>query len=101
MFNLNTVSFADFVRWKTEYKYQDIQNLLSNDVVKEKSLLFEYLNFGGYPKVVVEEKLSEKQLIIDEIYRSYLERDIAFLLRVQKTDDFTSAESCHFYKNSL
>jgi len=89
MFHLNTVSFIEFVGWKTEYKYQDIQNFLSIDVVKEQSLLFEYLNFGGYPKVVVEEKLSEKQLIIDEIYRSYLERDISFLLGVQKTDDFT------------
>jgi len=41
-------------------------------------LLEEYLNFGGYPRVVVEGRLKEKVSLIDEIVRSYLERDISY-----------------------
>jgi len=53
-------------------------------------LLFEeFLNYGGYPKVVLEETKEEKIKTIDEIYRSYVEKDISYLLGVQKTDDFT------------
>ena len=40
--------------------------------------------------MVVESKIEEKRKIIDEIYRSYLERDIAYLLRVEKTDAFSN-----------
>ena len=48
----------------------------------------EYLNFGGYPRVVLEDTTKEKSAIIDEIYRSYIEKDIAFLLRVERIDAF-------------
>ena len=89
MFGLNTISFEEFVMWKTEYKYTDIRDFLSIEITKEQNLLLEYLNFGGYPKVVTGENFAEKQLTIDEIYRSYLERDISFLLGVQRTDNFT------------
>ncbi len=52
------------------------------------SLLMEYLNFGGYPRVVLEETRSEKLKTIDEIYRSYVEKDIAYLLRVERIDAY-------------
>jgi len=41
-------------------------------------LLFEeFLNYGGYPKVILEETKEEKIKIIGEIYRSYVEKDIS------------------------
>jgi len=91
LFELSTVSFEEFVNFKTEYKYE---NKLSNffAVEKDKTYLFleEYLNFGGYPRVVLENELSEKLKIINEIYQSYIERDISYLLNVQKTDAFSN-----------
>ena len=56
----------------------------------DKFPLNEYLNFGGYPRVILEEKLSEKTKIIDEIFHSYLEKDISYLLRVERIDAFSS-----------
>jgi predicted AAA+ superfamily ATPase len=50
----------------------------------------EYLNFGGYPRVVLEERKDEKIRVIDEIYRSVLERDVAYLLKVEKTEAFSN-----------
>ena len=51
--------------------------------------LEEYLDFGGYPRVVLEDLLTEKTKIINEIYQSYLEKDITYLLRIRKTEEFS------------
>jgi len=44
----------------------------------------------GVSRVVLEEKQDEKIRLIDEIYRSVLERDVAYLLRVEKTEAFSN-----------
>lgn len=91
VFELNPVSFSEFVNFKTDYKYEnklfDFFNLETN---KTKEFLKEYLMFGGYPRVVIEEVTSEKRRIIDEIFNSYLVKDISYLLKVGKTDVFNS-----------
>ena len=91
LFELTTLTFEEFVDFKTEYKYSE--NLPAFfDIEKERAhhLLLEYLNFGGYPRVVLEEKQDEKIRAIDEIYRSVLERDVAYLLRVEKAEAFSN-----------
>lgn len=91
IFELNTLNLIEFTNYKTDYKYE--QNLLEFfEVEKQKTqnLLEEYMGFGGYPRVVLEEDVHEKRKLIAELYQSYLERDIAFLLGVQKTERFTA-----------
>lgn len=80
VFPLDTLSFEEFVNYQTNYRYQ--QNLswfLSLHPEKTQQLLLEYLRFGGYPRVVLAETAQEKRLVLNEIYRSYLERDIGYL----------------------
>lgn len=91
IFHLNSLSFEEFIDFRTDYKYIDkLPDFFEIDKEKTKELLEEYLNFGGYPRVVLEDKLEEKKKTIDEIYQSYLIRDISYFLGVQKTDDFTN-----------
>lgn len=89
IFELSTLSFDEFLDFKTEYKYTNTAPFF--DLYKEKALQYfeEYLNFGGYPRVVLESETSKKQAVIEEIYRSYLERDISVLLHIKKTEEFT------------
>jgi predicted AAA+ superfamily ATPase len=90
IFELNTVSFTEFVNYKTDYRYKDsLDSFFALEKDRTKQLLIEYLNFGGYPRLLLEEEQKEKIRIIDEIYRSYLERDISYLLKVEKTDAFS------------
>jgi len=90
IFELNTVSFTEFVNYKTDYRYKDsLGSFFALEKDRTRQLLMEYLNFGGYPRLLLEEEQKEKIRIIDEIYRSYLERDISYLLRVEKTDAFS------------
>ena len=91
VFELPTVSFKEFVNFKTDYRYEGrLNNFFAVEKEKAKFFLEEYLNFGGYPRVVLEGMFSEKLKIIDEIYRSYMEKDVLYLLKVEKLDVFSS-----------
>ena len=91
LFELTTITFEEFVNHGTDYKYE--QNLLKFfEIEKDKTrqLLMEYMNFGGYPRVILEPQHEEKIQIVDEIYQSILEKDIAYLLKVDKTEAFSA-----------
>jgi uncharacterized protein len=91
IFELSTLTFEEFVNYKTDYKYEDkLKNFFDLEKEQIDKLLDEYLNFGGYPRVVLEKTKDEKRKIIAELYQSYLERDITHFLGVQKTSDFSS-----------
>jgi len=89
IFELNTISFDEFVNFKTGYLYsQKLSDFFVVEKEKIERFLNEYLAFGGYPRVVLETKSREKMLIMDDIYRSYLEKDIYYLLRIEKEEAF-------------
>lgn len=89
IFEVATLSFDEFVNFKTGNRYEEkLIDFFDLEKEKSKAYLEEYLNFGGYPKVVLAEEFIEKKKIIDEIYRSYLEKDISFLLGVKNLEAF-------------
>jgi predicted AAA+ superfamily ATPase len=91
LFELSTLNFEEFVDFKTDYKYSgNLQAFFKVEFEKAHHLLMEYMNFGGYPRVVLEERRDEKVQAMDEIYRSVLERDVAYLLKVEKTEAFSN-----------
>ena len=90
-FELGTVSFAEFVDFRTGYRYTDrLREFFATEPAKAGRLLLEYLQYGGYPRVILADSHQEKLAVINEIYRSYLERDIVYLLRVEKSEAFTN-----------
>jgi len=87
VFELNPLSFDEFANFKTEDRYSDrISAYLRSEPEKARHLLEEYMNFGGYPRVALAENVGAKQGEIAEIYQSYLEKDIVYLLQVKKSD---------------
>ena len=89
VFELLPLSFEEFVNYRTDYKYEDkLYDFFSIETSKTFELMEEYLNFGGYPRVVLEDEYEEKLAVMNEIYRSYIERDITVLLKVKKTELF-------------
>ncbi len=91
IFELNTLTFEEFVNFRTDYQYEDrLSSFFQIEKVRTKELLDEYLNFGGYPALVLETVLKEKRIIMEEIYRSVIEKDLTYLLRIEKTEAFTS-----------
>jgi predicted AAA+ superfamily ATPase len=74
LFELTTVSFEEFVGYRTGDRYEG--NLLDFlEIEKEKTilLLMEYLQYGGYPRIVMATEQREKLQLMDEIYRSQIQ----------------------------
>lgn len=89
LFVLSTLTFEEFFHFKTEYKYENSFRqfcLLEKERINQ--LLVEYMNFGGYPRLVIESRQEEKIRLIDEIYRSVIEKDISYLLNIEKSAAF-------------
>ena len=91
VFELYPVSLLELVHFRTDYRYENnLQEFFALEGAKLNDLLIEYLNFGGYPRVILETELKEKIRTMDEIYQGYVEKDIAYILKVEKTEAFIS-----------
>jgi len=91
VYELYPVSLSEFVNFRTDYKYKNnLPDFFFSEKSKLDQLLSEYLNFGGYPRVILETELRDKIRTIDEIYQGYMEKDIAYLLKVEKIEAFGS-----------
>ena len=89
------LSFTEFVVYKLgleaadfDEEYARVTRELITQPLKRQRLVDEYVNFGGYPGVVLAQTEEEKNRILREVYLSYLEKDIGLLLRVEKEQAF-------------
>lgn len=77
------LSFSEFAANKLNCSFSDIAGILDTNKQERKRLIAEYLSFGGYPRVVLSKKESEKREVLEEIFQSYLERDIQLILNIK------------------
>ena len=90
-FEVPTCTFEEFVHFKTAYRYEDnLHEFFATEKSLAEELMVEYMNFGGYPMVVLAERLNDKRAVIDEIYSSYIDRDITAFLRVDKKERYSN-----------
>ncbi len=88
-FDLFPFNFGEFLKSKGEKyhkMYQDIKIKIPDIKLKKSifidelnSFLFEYLTFGGYPRIVLEENHEKKIKLISDIFTTYVEKDIISL----------------------
>jgi predicted AAA+ superfamily ATPase len=91
LFELSTITLEEFINHKTDYRYEEnLADFLAIEKDRAQQLLTEYMKFGGYPRIVMAAEQREKLRLIDEIYRSILEKDIAYLLKLDKPDVFSA-----------
>ncbi len=83
LFRLYPLTFNEFLRFKKQEKVStELISIVSEPSYASQygktteNLLMEYLTFGGYPAVVLEDDHEEKKWILDELQNSYLRRDI-------------------------
>jgi len=80
-FNLFPLSFCEFLRFKNinlekNYEY-------SSQRYKIKNIFEEYLNYGGFPEVVLSEKL--KQETLSDYYEMFIYRDLVERFSIRNT----------------
>ncbi len=99
-FILERFDFKEFLRAKSQYNYdslnfklhqideiKDFVKVYSNDL---KTNLLEYVNFGGYPEIVLTENIDKKAMKLEEIVNTYIKKDITDFLRVENISGFNN-----------
>lgn len=89
IFELLPVTFDEFVQFKTNYRYeQNLSEFYKLETTQTALFLAEYLSYGGYPRIITESVQKEKFSLMNEIFNSYLSRDISYLLNLDRPDAF-------------
>lgn len=89
IFELMPVNFFEFAEYKTKYQYSGrMDKFYKAEPELTINLLFEYLTFGGYPRVVTETNIKEKIIWLDELYQSYIDKDIKTMLDTERVDAY-------------
>lgn len=91
LFSITPLTFNEFINFSTDYRYEHkLAEFFSVEKEKIQAFLRDYLTFGGYPQIVLNETINEKQNLIADIYQSYLEKDLVNLLHLKKSEIFTN-----------
>ncbi|MDA2936282.1 ATP-binding protein [Patescibacteria group bacterium AH-259-L05] len=86
LFYLFSLSFDEFLEYKnkTLFKLRNHKNISDFDTNAILDLVKEFLIYGGYPRVVLQNDPDKKQDILEEIYNSYVEKDAISFLKIKK-----------------
>lgn len=82
VFEMFPLTFEEFLLFKGSARHQNLtfkeKAMRKNRVAyeKNKKLFQEYLNFGGFPQVVLSEDQAQKKLYLKDIFTSYFEMDV-------------------------
>ncbi len=82
IFQIRTLSFSEFLLFKRqedllkEAEQKKYRNLSLDAYRSISSFYDEYVVYGGYPRVVLEENIEGKREILEELVFSYVKRDI-------------------------
>jgi uncharacterized protein len=90
IFEVLPVSFKEFADFQLGYRYSlKMNEFFRLEPERYRRMLDEYMNYGGYPKVILEATHKERLNQVNEITSSYITRDIVNLLGVNQPDAFT------------
>lgn len=94
IFELYPLDFEEFLLFK-DYKkefYEKFKEKEKNknkvEYEKTKKLYEEYLEFGGFPQVVLAEANEKKKELLLEIFKSYFEKDVQSLAEFKEINKF-------------
>jgi predicted AAA+ superfamily ATPase len=91
LFPLDFEEFLLFKGYKKEfYKKFKEKEKNKNKIAFEKTKKFyeEYLEFGGFPQVVLEENLEKKKELLLDVFKSYFEKDVQVLADFKEINKF-------------
>ena len=101
---LNSLSFEEFLQFKHQTtSHQILEDYKLSGLLQEDQLppslpdlyshplqnfLDEYCRYGGYPAVVLEPDLEKKLMLLNEIYSTYVHRDLGSLFTIENLHAF-------------
>jgi len=89
IFEIGSLTFEEYLNYQTNYEFENKLESFAKIYSERASLyLLNYMTFGGYPKLALVDGVEEKRQFMQEIYNSYLIKDVIALLNIEKTNAF-------------
>lgn len=85
---LYPLTFGEFLRHKGVGGDRDLSRIMKFESGQYQKLMEEFILYGGYPGVVRLDNREEKDALLKEIYRSYVEKDISNFLKIEDVAGF-------------
>lgn len=86
-FELFTLDFEEFLDFKG-IRY-DLGTELPGPIIDElKKLYTEFISFGGYPAIVLEDNTDKKEIKLKQIINTYIKKDIRDLAEIREINKF-------------
>lgn len=87
IFELFPLSFQEFLRFKNSSLVLPKQASISLTTAEMfRPLWQEYLEFGGFPAVVLAKNRQEKELLLNEVFTAYFQKEVKQLADFRKAD---------------
>lgn len=91
IFHMLPFAFLEILQNKNQQLYNLInkgEKISQKDKREASETFTDYCLYGGYPQVVLADDIYEKQAYLQEIFTSYIEKDIIGFLRVENESNF-------------
>lgn len=88
VYEVYPLSFSEYYHFKTGEGLDNVPALLRYERNRVEKHLDEYLNFGGYPGVALEDDPEEKKALLREIYDAYVRKDVSDFMQVEDIQAF-------------
>lgn len=89
IFEILPVSFSEFVRFKSKEKYRLLNQDKNSFVFDSLKVLFEeYLQFGGYPEIILEKDETIKKEKLKNIVNTYILKELVEILGYRNSFEF-------------
>jgi len=96
-FYIDRLSFKEFFDYKFNikkvFKLEEIEEIKNFYEIFKKDLeiaFLEYLNFWWYPEWVITKTKKDKQKVIEELVKSYIQKDVALFMKVENISAFNN-----------
>lgn len=88
LYELSPLSFQEYLYFKDRISLREVQNLTFLNIAKNNSIFThkareadyeDFLQYGGFPEVVITEDKDTKVMVLKNIFASFFEKDIRIL----------------------
>ena len=92
IFSVYPFSFHEYLRAKAEHLIPALWKLDALRFEQQALLthLEDFLIFGGYPRVVLEKNVEERKKLLEELFNSYVDKDVVGFSNVKNSWAFTN-----------
>ena len=86
-FEVFPLSFSEFLMFK-DVPFFPAKNYSPEKTAELRNLFYEYLLYGGYPKIVLTHEIAMKERYLQQIVDTYIRKDIRDMASIKNVDKF-------------